>query len=72
MSISEKARELLVKSRQDSDKTQDNILERSEELLEEGSEKLLNEQARESLTKQRQHLANTQDNMLERSEEEIK
>ncbi len=72
MSISQQARELLTQKRQHTINTQDNMLERSEENLQEGTETLLNQQAREVLTQKRQHTINTQENMLERSEAEIK
>jgi hypothetical protein len=71
MSITEQSRELMAKERQKADQSQDNMLERAEEILQEGTEGALKEEARESLTAQRQHEAQTQDNMLERSTEEI-
>jgi hypothetical protein len=71
MSISDQARELMTKERLKTEHSQDNMLERSEERLQEGMPEVLNEQAREILTQKRQSLEQTQDNMLERSEEEI-
>lgn len=72
MSITEQARELMAKERQKVDQSQDQLLERAEEILQEGTEGVLTEEAREALAAQRQHQAQTQDNMLERAEEEIK
>lgn len=71
MSISEEARELLAKEQQKSKKTQENILERSEEEIKEGTEGVVSEKSRELLAETRQHLKQTHENMLERVEEEI-
>ena len=71
MSISKQARELMAQERQKNEQTQENILERSSEKIQSGTETNINEQARELLVENRQNQKKTQENMLERAEENL-
>ncbi|GAB4544885.1 MAG: hypothetical protein Tsb0014_38970 [Pleurocapsa sp.] len=71
MTTQEEARRAMAQARRDGEHLQDNLLHRSQEIIEQSSGQEIEETARELMTEQRQEDQHLKETMLSRSEAEI-
>ena len=71
MTTQEEAKKAMAESRQHEEHIKDNMLHRSQEIIEQSSSQEIEAEARELIVEQRQHDQHQRETMLSRSEAEI-
>ncbi len=71
MTTQEEARKAMAKARQHEEHIQENLLQRSQETIEEAADRDIEAEARELMTQERQEDKHIKETMLSRSEAEI-